>query len=304
MMEFTSSHAFLLAASEVLPADARDLSQLLREYSSLENFANFDIMPSGRMGYLAEYIRNSVEPHRVSFWRRRLRDLEKASPSAQLLTVLDREYPINLKSAYDRPPFIFSRGSLRRTDDRAIAIVGSRRTTADVIAASSAVASELAASDVTVISGLALGVDAAAHAGALKGGGRTLAVLGHGIDQVQPASNRQLANEVVKKGALVSQFRPFSPPTSSTFPLRNAVISGLAKASLIIDATERSGTRSEAEASLRQGRPVLLWAPALGDQTWAQDFARQDRVSMVSSCDEVVAAITGGSSAIQLGFPE
>ncbi|MFD4694567.1 DNA-processing protein DprA [Streptomyces sp. NPDC058463] len=302
MMEFTSSHAFLLAASEVLPGDARDLSLLLREYSSLENFSNSSALPSGRMGALAKYIKSSVEHHRVIFWTRRLRELRERLPTVQLFTVLDSGYLSNLKAAYDRPPFMFARGTLIAGDEMAIAVVGSRRTTPDVIDAAASVSAELASAGIAVISGLALGVDSAAHEGALQGGGRTIAVLGHGIDQVQPASNINLANRVLERGALVSQFRPFSPPTSSTFPLRNAVISGSAKASLIMDATERSGTRSEAEASLRQGRPVLLWAPALGNQRWAQEFARQGNVSMVNSGEEVISAMTGGSDGAQLQF--
>ena len=301
-MEFSAAQAFLMAASEVVPADARDLSSLLHEYPSLESFSESEIRPSGRLGYLAEYVKNNVEEHRVTFWKRRLFELRDAHPSVRMLTVLDTAYPRNLKAAYDRPPFVFTRGTFLAADESAVAIVGSRRTSPSVIAAATAIASELASTGHTVVSGLALGVDAAAHEGALVGGGRTVAVLGHGIDQVQPTSNRKLAEVVEANGALISQFRPFSPPTSSSFPLRNSVISALAKVSLIMDAAKRSGTRSEAEASLRQGRPVLLWAPALADQEWAQDFARQDNVFMVESCDEVIAAMRGGSNGEQLEF--
>lgn len=304
MTEFSPAHAFLLAASEVVPADARDLSALLRQYDSVESFAESEVMPPGRLGYLADHVKRSVESHRVTFWRRRLEELRMKWPSVQFHSVVDASYPVNLRSAYDCPPFVFTRGSVLQTDMKALAIVGSRRTSSRVIDAAATIASQLACAGVTVVSGLALGVDAAAHRGALEGGGRTLAVLGHGIDQVQPASNRELAGAVEAKGALISQFRPFSPPTSSSFPLRNAVISGLAQASLIMDAAERSGTRSEAEASLRQGRPVLLWGPALGDQAWARNFARQDNVRMVESFEEVTAAMTGGSSGAQLEFPE
>lgn len=304
MMEFSAAQAFLMAASEVVPADARDLSSLLHEYPSLETFSDSGILPSGRPGYLAEYVKNSVERHRVSFWERRLRELAVTYPSVRMLTVLDSTYPRNLKAAYDRPPFIFTRGTVLAADQSAVAIVGSRRTSPSVVVAAASIASEIASKGHTVVSGLALGVDAAAHEGALDGGGRTVAVLGHGIDQVQPASNRRLAEAVEANGALISQFRPFSPPTTSSFPLRNAVISALAKVSLIMDAAKRSGTRSEAEASLRQGRPVLLWAPALADQEWAQEFARQDKVSMVESCDEVIAAMRGDSNGEQLEFGE
>lgn len=304
MLEFSAAQAFLMAASEVVPADARDLSSLLQEYPSLEAFSDSETLPSGRLKYLAQYVKNNVERHRVSFWHRRLRDLSVTHPSVRLLTVLDSTYPRNLKAAYDRPPFIFTRGTILPADQSAVAIVGSRRTSPNVVAAAASIASELAAAGQTVVSGLALGVDAAAHAGAIEGGGRTVAVLGHGIDQVQPSANRSLAEAVEANGALISQFRPFSPPTSSSFPLRNAVISALAKVSLIMDAAKRSGTRSEAEASLRQGRPVLLFAPALADQEWAQDFARQDNVSMVETCDEVLAAMRGGGNGEQLEFAE
>lgn len=221
------------------------------------------------------------------FWLHRLARLTTRQPDVRLIVAGSPLYPQQLRQAFGSPPVLYVEGTLDSSDINAVAIVGSRHASLAGLHAASDVAAELAVAGHTVVAGLAAGIDTAAHEGALAGGGRTIAVLGTGIDKVFPAENVDLARRIPEHGCLVSQFPPGSPPSKTTFPARNAVIAGLSAASLLIEATERSGTRIEANFALAQGRPVLLWGPILGQQQWARDFARTPGVSIVSSAAEI-----------------
>src|SRR5262249_512892 len=146
---------------------------------------------------------------------------------ARLLTVVDTDYPASLKGIELPPPFLLVRGCLRREDGLAIAIVGSRRPTAYGLRTAGGLGGDLASRGVTVVSGFARGVDTAAHRGALAAGGRTVAVLGSGVDVVYPPENRHLADRMLgdgQAGALVSQFPMGTAPLPHHFPVRNRVI--------------------------------------------------------------------------------
>lgn len=291
MTSFQRKHAALLAATEVLPGEWRDLADLIDAHGLAWLEPRSDSPPTDSR--LADHVRFNLDPGRLDHWMAVLTRLAADRPYVRMVCVGDQDYPRNLGGVYNRPPFLFVEGSLRPNDQCAAAIVGSRRASAEGIHVAEKLASELAAADVTVVSGLAAGIDAAAHQGALAAAaGRTLAVFGTGIDRVVPEANTDLADRIRRRGALLSQFRPGSPPTRSTFPMRNAVISGLSRASVVIEASERSGTRSEAEHALRQHRPVLLWAPILRRHRWARDFADSDElVSFVDSVEEILAAV-------------
>jgi DNA processing protein len=174
------------------------------------------------------------------------------------LTLLDDEYPALLKQVADPPPVLFVRGRLTPQDDQAVALVGTRRATSYGQAIAQRLARDLAAAGVTVVSGLAKGVDTQAHRAALQAGGRTLAVLGNGLDQVYPPENAGLARQIVDAGAVVSEFAPGVPPDAVNFPRRNRVISGLSIATVIVEAGERSGALITADFALEQGREVMV----------------------------------------------
>jgi DNA processing protein len=167
----------------------------------------------------------------------------------------DPDYPA-LLAATPSPPALDVRGALRVEDALAVAIVGSRRASAYGLEISERLAADLAARGVTIVSGLARGIDTAAHRGALAGGGRTIAVLGHGIDRRYPPENHALADDIARHGALLSQFPAGSEPHAWHFPLRNRTIAGLVLGVVVVEAAERSGALITAGAASEFGREV------------------------------------------------
>jgi DNA processing protein len=191
-------------------------------------------------------------------WRRAARDQAAAATrcGARLVLTGDADYPAALRPIDLPPPFLLVRGETRREDALAIAIVGSRKASPYGVRMAEQLAGDLAARGVTVVSGLARGVDTAAHRGAVGVGGRTIAVLGSGVDVVYPPENRRLATDVAESGAVVSQFPMGTPPLPQHFPARNRVIAGLALGTVVVEAAERSGALITARCAGELGREV------------------------------------------------
>lgn len=175
----------------------------------------------------------------------------------QVFTWVDESYPRRLKEIQQPPPVLYVRGNMLPADDWAVAIVGTRRMTAYGRLVAEDTALVLAANGVTVVSGLARGIDSAAHRSALEGGGRTLAVLGCGVDQIYPAENRRLAEKIIHQGALISDYPPGTPPEASNFPPRNRIISGLSQAVVVVEAGKKSGALITAQFAAEQGKEVF-----------------------------------------------
>ena len=173
------------------------------------------------------------------------------------LTWNDENYPRHLKNIEQPPPVMYVRGEMLPEDDWAVAIVGTRKVTSYGRQVAEEVATFLAQNHVTVVSGLARGVDAIAHQSALKAGGRTIAVLGSGVDRIYPPENRRLAEEMIAQGALVSDYPPGTAPDGTNFPPRNRIISGLALAVVIVEAGVTSGALITATFAAEQGREVF-----------------------------------------------
>jgi len=174
-----------------------------------------------------------------------------------IVTSGDETYPSRLKNIYDPPPVLYMRGRLRKEDDVAVAIVGSRKTSSYGRAMTERVSQELASRGVTIVSGMARGIDSVAHQGAISAGGRTIAVLGCGVDVVYPPENRNLFQDIIDHGAVLSEFPMGSPPEGSHFPKRNRVISGLSVGVVVVEAGQRSGSLITANCALEQGRDVF-----------------------------------------------
>lgn len=182
---------------------------------------------------------------------------QTASQGIQILTWEDEAYPPRLKEIEQPPPVMYVRGELLPEDTWAVAIVGTRRVTPYGRQVTEEVAAFLAANGVTVVSGLARGVDAIAHQAALRAGGRTLAVLGCGVDRIYPPEHRSLAEEIMARGALLSDYAPGTPPEAANFPPRNRIIAGLSLAVVVTEAGETSGALITAEFAAEQGREVF-----------------------------------------------
>ena len=185
----------------------------------------------------------------------RIHDETGSMPRA--LSPADGRYPSRLAEVPDAPATLHVHGALVDADALAVAVVGSRRATPYGLEVAETLAADLAARGVTVVSGLARGIDAAAHRGALRVGGRTLAVLGSGIDVIYPPENRRLAAEIAERGALLSQFAPGTPPLPQNFPTRNQVIAALSLAVVVVEAAEKSGSLITARPAAELGREVL-----------------------------------------------
>lgn len=211
---------------------------------------------------------------------------------ASLVTVLEADYPSNLRLVYDRPPFLFVKGRGTANDARAIAVVGTRTASDRGLGIARDLAGQLVSRGVTVLSGLALGIDGAAHAAALDAGGRTVAVMGTGIDTIYPEMHKDLARRILDEGGtLLSQFWPWASPTRYSFPMRNRVMSGLAVGTVVVEAGEKSGARQQARIALEHGKRLFLWRSLVMQEKWAQQHAERPGAQIVDSVEDVIAAL-------------
>ncbi len=198
----------------------------------------------------------------------------------EVITWDDAGYPTRLRELDQPPPVIYCRGKLKPEDDWSVAIVGTRRMTVYGKQVADEIARSLANQGVTIVSGLARGVDAIAHQAALDSGGRTLAVLGSGVDLIYPPEHEKLAARVITQGAILSDYAPGTPPDSANFPPRNRIISALARAVIVVEAGESSGALITAAFAADQGREVFavpgqIHAPqSLGTNRLIQQGAR------------------------------
>jgi DNA processing protein len=175
----------------------------------------------------------------------------------KIITLRDDDYPKRLKDIYDPPALLYMRGELKSEDELAIAIVGSRKTSPYGRWFTEKIGQDLARHGITVVSGMARGIDSVGHKGALQGGGRTIAVLGCGVDVIYPSENRNLFYQIIEQGAVLSEFPMGSPPEGGHFPRRNRIISGLSIGVVIVQASAESGSLITAGYALEQGREVF-----------------------------------------------
>jgi DNA processing protein len=184
-----------------------------------------------------------------------------------VITLKDEEYPKRLKDIYDPPALLYVRGALKKEDEFAISIVGSRKTTPYGRWFTEKVSQELARHGLTIVSGMARGIDSLAHWGAISGGGRTIAVLGCGVDVIYPSENRNLFAKMIDRGAILSEFPMGSPPEGGHFPRRNRIISGLSLGVVVVQASEKSGSLITAGYALEQGREVFAVPGNVGTES-------------------------------------
>ncbi|CAB4887384.1 unannotated protein [freshwater metagenome] len=283
--------AVVMSALELVPAHPSDLTHILRDSGQLEL-----IGPAAtRDSDLVRYLRDELEAPRVEHWLNEIRSLCSAGSFRVVLASSAPErhrYPPRLLKCWDAPPLLFASANDIPVQ-RSVAIIGSREVGHDIIEHTRNLASGLAMQDVTIVSGLARGVDAAAHEGALDAGGFTVAVLGTGITRVYPAENIGLAERIRVAGLLLSQFAPRAPRTRTSFLQRNHVIAGLSDVSIIMAGEARSGSRHEVRQAIGYGRPVFMWASALAHQRWARDLVNSGVASFFDDSEEIRSTLEG-----------
>ena len=189
--------------------------------------------------------------------------LSLSDEGIDLLTWDDARFPTRLRPLPDAPMVLFMRGVLKRTDDNAVAIVGTREPTPSAVEVAHTIGRELAARGLTIVSGLALGIDTAGHRGAIEAG-RTIAVLGSGIRFIHPKENVDLAEDIISGGAILSELHPNTPPRGQNLMARDRIISGLSRAVIVIEAGEKSGSLDTASKAARQGRVVYAMSGSAG----------------------------------------
>jgi DNA processing protein len=200
----------------------------------------------------------------------------------------DARYPPMLAVIADPPPLLWVRGQVASLSRPAVAIVGSRAATSYALQMARKLATDLAAAGVTVVSGLARGVDCTAHRAVVAAGGSTVGVLGCGIDRIYPAEHKALAAEILERGAVVSEFPPRVPPLPHHFPLRNRIISGLACAVVVVEAPEKSGSLITASAAAEQGRDVMVVPGTAGPRNRGGHLLIRDGAKLVETADDIL----------------
>lgn len=209
-----------------------------------------------------------------------------------IITLSDPSYPPSLKHTPDPPLLLYVRGSIIKEDILSIAVVGSRRASFYGISCAWRFASELSLKGLTIVSGLARGIDTAAHRGALRQKGRTIAVMGSGFGRVYPAENKQLLEEIAECGAVVSEFPICTEPLKQNFPRRNRIISGLSLGVLVVEAARNSGALITADCALEQGREVFALPGMVDSPTsfGAHELIKQG-ARLVSGADEIITEL-------------
>jgi DNA processing protein len=210
----------------------------------------------------------------------------------------DPAYPAALAAILDPPPMLWTRGSLDALAAPAVAIVGSRAASSYALSVAAALSADLAARGVVVVSGLARGVDSAAHRGVLDVDGVTIAVLGSGLDVVYPREHVPLSRDIERRGVVMSELVPGTPPLPHFFPLRNRIISGLSRAIVVVEANEKSGSLITARCALEQGRDVLaVPGNVLSGRNRGAHALLKDGAKIVESADDILEELALGPEA-------
>lgn len=289
MAKTTSSD--LLIALSLLPFLTPNRKRLLREtFDPLESACN---APSRLIQELLSV--NPQQADEVKNPLTRERRAQVASLRPDVVTLADETYPPLLREIIDPPFALFVRGDVSLLSRPGIALVGSRRASPYAINAGQFLARQLAPAGLTVVSGLARGVDAACHAAALDSGGTTIAVLGTGIDIVYPRSNARLFARIAEQGLVVSEFPAGTPPKPEHFPIRNRIISGLSLGAVIVEATVRSGSLITARMAAEQGREVFAVPGSIfSERSEGTHRLIQYGAKLVHDATDIVEELPGG----------
>jgi DNA processing protein len=245
----------------------------------------------------------------IAYWRPRIEpelEIEKAEKAGvQVLTIADRAYPSRLKEIYDYPSVLYVKGNLLPEDELSVAVVGTRKTTVYGRQVTEELVTELSRNRITIASGLARGIDTIAHQTALKNGGRTLAVLGSGVNVIYPSENTALSKQIIENGALISECAIDAGPRPENFPRRNRILSGLTLGTLVTEAGEGSGALITADYALEQNREVFaVPGSIMSPQSAGTNRLIQQGAKLVRTATDIMEELNVRAVAGQLEFKE
>lgn len=212
---------------------------------------------------------------------------------ARIITFWDKEYPSQLKNIYDPPAYVFVRGKLREEDKYSVAIVGTRTASQYGIRMAEKFAENFAKLGITTVSGLARGIDSCVHSTTVKNSGRTLAIVGSGVDIIYPSENRELAERILSNGAIISEFNMGAKPDAQNFPRRNRIISGISLGTIIIESSPEGGSMITAQTALDQNREVFAVPAAVHDKrkSGTNLLIKEEKAQLAESVEDVIAVL-------------
>lgn len=285
-----NEHINLLALCRIKGVSWYLLAREARRPDGLDRLLRGDFKEHTTETIAAKAAITAIRPHFAELQDEARHELESAAAEGiSITTVIDDDYPLNLRMIYNLPPFMFYRGKLDAEQDaRSVAVVGTREASPEGLQRAKKMARLLAERGITVLSGLAYGIDTQAHLATLEAGGRTVSVLGSGLRQIYPKENRDLAERIAETGALVSQFWLDSRPTTYSFPRRNITMSGMGQGTVVIEASKTSGAKMQARLAQEHGKRVFLISHLVTSQPWAQAYLKRPRVSEVKNVEDII----------------
>jgi DNA processing protein len=245
---------------------------------------------------IAGELRSVVTTRDISRHEKSIARLERQG--VRVVTVRDEDYPVHLRMVSGHPAVLFVSGTLRAADRRLIAVIGTRHPTRAGIQRARELTRDLVSLGFTVVSGLAHGIDAAAHREALQVGGQTIAVMGSGINRTHPPGHGDLAREIADHGALVSQFWPHTQPTKNTLLRRKAVLSGLTAGVVVVEGSAQSGSSKQIEVALGQAKPLFFVHDLSAAENWAKPYLDGGTGRVINTADEVARATRAVTEAV------
>lgn len=267
---------------------ANRLLERLRTPQAIFRASRSELENCGIAGATAQSIASGV-----AFEDAAAQQQKMAACGAVVIPIPDRRYPELLREIFDPPVLLFARGNLELLNSFMLGVVGTRRPTPYGTAAAERLSSDLARASLTITSGMARGIDTAAHRGALAAGGNTIAVLGCGVDLVYPAENRRLADEIAGKGLILSEFPMGFPAYPQNFPIRNRIISGMSQGVLVVEGAQYSGSSITARLALEQGREVFaVPGSIMSKMSWGPNLLIKQGAKLVQDFNDVVVELS------------
>lgn len=279
---------YLVALSSFIPFGSRRLQLLLNYFGSAQKTWLSKEKDLSVLGINKNILRKFLEYRKDFDSESFFKDIKELSVTT--LTIADEDYPSNLREIDDAPPVLYVRGKLSKSDSNSIAIVGSRKVTSYGKFVAESFATNLSNMGITIVSGLAFGVDLEAHKAAVRAGGRCIAVLAGGVDIITPRSNEWLGLKIIENGgAIVSEFPLGTMPQKQYFPFRNRIISGLSKAVLVVEGAIKSGTIHTAKHAANQGRAVFaIPGPITSPMSEATNFLIQNGAKLTTKPQDIL----------------